>query len=97
LADTARLKTLGDFRFTDRLSESGISFRFRNRVVADAAKTYKSAHYDRGTGVSVADVDGDGRLDWRNVGGGRFEDITREAGVALTDRVGCTRWTRRRR
>jgi hypothetical protein len=112
LADTARLKTLGDeqrrsagrvavfhdFRFVDRLPESGITYR--NRVVADAAKTYKSAHYDHGTGIAVADVDGDGRLDvyfasqvggnalWRNIGGGRFEDITREAGVALTDRVG---------
>ena len=114
LADTARLTTLGeeqrksagrfavfhDFRFTDRLPESGITYR--NRVVSDAAKTYKSAHYDHGTGMAVADVDGDGRLDvyfvsqvggnalWRNVGHGRFEDITREAGVALADRVGVT-------
>ncbi len=114
LADTAGLLTLGeqqrksagglavfhDFRFTDRLPESGITYR--NRVVSDAAKTYKSAHYDHGTGVAVADVDGDGRLDvyfvsqvggsalWRNAGGGRFEDITQRAGVALADRVGVT-------
>jgi hypothetical protein len=114
LADTARLTTLGDeqrksagrftafhdFRFTDRLPESGITYR--NRVVSDAAKTYKPAHYDHGTGMAVADVDGDGRLDvyfvsqvggnalWRNVGHGRFEDITREAGVALGDRVGVS-------
>ena len=114
LADTARLQTLGDeqrkaaarhgvfhgFRFVDRLPESGITYR--NRVVADAAKTYKSAHYDHGTGLAVADVDGDGRLDvyfvsqvggnalWRNVGGGRFEDMTATAGVALADRVGVT-------
>jgi hypothetical protein len=114
LADTARLTTLGeeqrksasrfsvfhDFRFTDRLPGSGITYR--NRVVSDAAKTYKSAHYDHGTGLAVADVDGDGRLDvyfvsqvggnalWRNVGNGRFEDITREAGVALADRVGVS-------
>jgi hypothetical protein len=114
LADTARLKTLSDeqrrsasgftvfhdFRFADRLPESGIAYR--NRVVSDAAKTYKSAHYDHGTGMAVADVDGDGRLDvyfvsqvggsslWRNAGGGRFEDITRQAGVALADRVGVT-------
>jgi hypothetical protein len=71
-------------------------------VVSDAAKTYKPAHYDHGTGMAVADVDGDGRLDvyfvsqvggnalWRNVGHGRFEDITREAGVALGDRVGVS-------
>jgi hypothetical protein len=114
LADTARLTTLGDeqrraasrlevdhdFRFTDRLPESGITYR--NRVVSDAAKTYKPAHYDHGTGMAVADVDGDGRLDiyfisqvggnalWRNVGGGRFEDITGQAGVALADRVGVS-------
>jgi hypothetical protein len=114
LADTARLKTLGDeqrksisrstvfhdFSFIDRLPASGITYR--NRVVMDAAKTYKSAHYDHGTGMAVADVDGDGRLDvyfvsqvggnalWRNVGGGRFEDITRVAGVALAGRVGVT-------
>jgi len=114
LADTARLETLRDeqlktasrfqvfhdFRFTDRLPESGITYR--NRVVSDAAKTYKAAHYDHGTGLAIADVDGDGRLDvyfvsqvggnvlWRNVGGGRFEDVTREAGVALADRVGVT-------
>jgi hypothetical protein len=114
LADTARLKTLGDeqrrsasgftvfhdFQFTDRVPGSGITYR--NRVVSDAAKTYKSAHYDHGTGMAVADVDGDGRLDvyfvsqvggsslWRNAGGGRFEDITREAGVALADRVGVS-------
>lgn len=112
LADTAGLQTLAaqqrkaaegwavfhDFAFTDRLPESGITYR--NRVVSDAAKTYKSAHYDHGTGVAVADVDGDARLDvyfvsqvggsalWRNVGGGRFEDITGPAGVALADRVG---------
>jgi len=114
LADTARLTTLGaeqrksasrltvfhDFRFTDRLPESGITYR--NGVVSDAAKTYKSAHYDHGTGMAVADVDGDGRLDvyfvsqvggnalWRNLGGGRFEDITGAAGVALADRVGVS-------
>lgn len=114
LADTARLTTLAEeqrrsvgrstvfhgFRFTDRLPASGITYR--NRVVADAARTYKPAHYDHGTGIAVADVDGDGRLDvyfvsqvggnalWRNVGGGRFEDITGQAGVALADRVGVS-------
>lgn len=85
------------FRFTDRLPESGITFV--HGVVDDAAKMYKAAHYDHGTGLAVADVDGDGRLDlyfvnqrggselWRNLGGGRFEDVTARAGVGLPDRI----------
>jgi hypothetical protein len=114
LADASRLETLREeqlkaatgfaayheFRFTDRVAESGITYR--NRVVRDAAKTYKAAHYDHGTGMAVADVDGDGRLDvyfvsqvggnalWRNIGSGRFEDITQQAGVSLADRVGVS-------
>jgi hypothetical protein len=86
-----------DFQFTDRLAASGISFR--HRVVDDAGKTYKAAHYDHGNGMAIADVDGDGRLDIyfvnqvggnqlaRNVGGGKFEDVTVTAGVAVAGKV----------
>ncbi len=86
-----------DFRFTDRLSDSGITFR--NKVVDNAGKDWIPNHYDHGNGVAVADVDGDGMLDlyltsqvggnelWRNSGNGRFENITELAGVALDDRV----------
>jgi hypothetical protein len=86
-----------DFQFSDRLAASGITFR--HRIVDDAGKTYKAAHYDHGNGIAIADVDGDGRSDiyfvsqvggnqlWKNLGAGRFEDITASAGVALADRV----------
>jgi enediyne biosynthesis protein E4 len=86
-----------DFRFTDRLAESGIAFR--HRIVDDAGIAYKPVHYDHGNAVAVADVDGDGRLDlyfttqlgsnqlWRNAGGGRFEDWTERSGLAMRDRV----------
>ena len=89
--------TFHDFQFTDRLAESGITFR--HRIVDDAGKAYKAVHYDHGNGFAVADVDGDGRLDiyfvnqvggnqlWRNLGGGRFENITASAGVAVPGKV----------
>ncbi len=91
------LQVFTDFRFADRRPESGITFR--GGVVDDAGKYYKAVHYDHGCGVAVADVDGDGLLDlylltqlgrnelWRNLGGGRFEDLTEKAGVGVGDRI----------
>ena len=100
LATAAAMAPLHDFAFTDRQPESGITFE--NHVVEDAARNYKAAHYDHGNGVAVADVDGDGLLDlyfttqlgsnelWRNLGDGRFENITDRAGVGLANRVGVS-------
>jgi hypothetical protein len=114
LRDTSWLKKLGaeqvkavagasafhDFQFTDRRADSGITFT--HRIVDDAGKTYKAAHYDHGNGLAIADVDGDGLSDiyfvnqvggnelWRNAGGGRFQNITAEAGVALAGKIGVT-------
>ncbi len=93
-------KVRHDFQFRDSRLASGISFK--HRIVDDSAKRYKAVHYDHGNGVAVADVDGDGLYDiyfsnqvgsnqlWRNLGNGRFEDITDEAGVAVKDPVGVT-------
>jgi cytochrome oxidase Cu insertion factor (SCO1/SenC/PrrC family) len=97
LATAAQFQTFHGFQFEDRVAESGITYR--NKVVDDAAKSYKPAHYDHGTGLSIADVDGDGRCDvyfvnqagsnelWKNSGGGRFENVTEAAGVALAGRI----------
>ncbi len=100
---TAQIKAISgvaafhDFQFADRVVQSGITFK--HHIVDDAGKTYKAAHYDHGTGIAIADVDGDGRSDvyfvsqaggnqlWRNVGGGKFEDITTSAGVAVSGKV----------
>ncbi|HMF60887.1 MAG TPA: VCBS repeat-containing protein, partial [Vicinamibacterales bacterium] len=100
LKAVAALPVFHDFQFTDRLAESGITYK--NRIVDDAGKTYKAAHYDHGTGLAIADVDGDGLSDiyfvsqvggnqlWKNAGGGKFVDITASAGVAVADKVGVS-------
>src|SRR5213078_699285 len=96
-----RSSVLHDFRFTDQRQASGITFE--NRIVDDAGKSYKLAHYDHGSGLCAADVDGDGLPDlyfvtqlgtselWKNLGNGRFEDVTTRAGLAMPDEVavGC--------
>jgi hypothetical protein len=100
-AQAASSNAFHDFQFTDRLSESGITFV--NRIVEDAGKNYKAVHYDHGTGVCSADVDGDGLPDlyfvtqlgsnelWKNAGGGRFTNVTESAGLRMPDAiaVGC--------
>ena len=92
---------LHDFSFTDRREATGITFVHRS--VDDAGKAFKRVHYDHGSGVCAADVDGDGLPDlyfvtqlgsnelWKNLGGGRFADITDSAGLRLPDAiaVGC--------
>jgi hypothetical protein len=103
---TAQMKTADQFavfhqfQFADRVEESGITFV--HHIVEDAGKHYKAVHYDHGNGIAVADVDGDGLYDiyfvnqvggselWKNLGGGRFRNITTEAGVGLADRIGVT-------
>ena len=84
--------------FVDRAAEAGIAFR-TSFLPTEQGENFKVNLYDHGSGVAVADVDGDGLDDlyfcnqlgpnalYRNVGGGRFEDVTVRAGVALADRI----------
>ena len=96
----SQFKVFYQFQFRDSVTESGITFF--NYVVDDAARFHKPVHYDHGTGIAAADVDGDGLEDlyfvnqltgsqlWKNLGGGRFRNLNSVAGVALADRVGVT-------
>lgn len=73
-------------------SSSRTNIRFRNDVSKELID--ENRHYLNGSGVTVADIDGDGLQDiyfaainganrlYRNLGNFQFEDITRQAGVA---------------
>lgn len=92
-----QFKVFYKFQFTDKVKESGITFV--HQVVPEASYEYRAVHYDHGTGIAVADVDGDGLYDiyfvnqvggnelWKNLGHGKFKNITDEAGVGLKDRI----------
>ncbi len=102
----AQLETLNQFKvfhkfqLVDKVKESEITFV--QHIEEDAGYHYKPVHYDHGNGLAVADVDGDGLYDiyfvnqvggnelWKNLGGGKFKNITKEAGVGLTGRIGVT-------
>lgn len=76
----------------------GIGFRMRF-LPTEQGEKFKINLYDHGCGVCVCDVDGDGLDDlyflnqlgpnalYRNLGDGRFADVTAAAGVALDDRI----------
>ncbi|MEO1998497.1 MAG: SCO family protein, partial [Planctomycetaceae bacterium] len=88
------------FQYRNMVDESGIDFQ--PQIVDEQRWRLQVNHYDHGNGVAVADVDGDGRLDiyfvaqagknalYRNLGGGKFENMTDKAGVAVQDRIGVT-------
>ncbi len=95
-----QFKVFYQFHFTDEVKGSGITFV--HHIVDDAGIDYKPVHYDHGNGIAVADVDGDGLYDiyfvnqvggnqlWKNLGGGKFKNITKEAGVGLPGRISAS-------
>jgi hypothetical protein len=87
-----------DSFFMEAAAESGITFRM-SFLPEEQGEKFKVNLYDHGSGVAIADYDGDGYDDiylvnqlgpnalYRNRGDGTFEDKTQEAGVALGDRI----------
>src|SRR5262245_52710170 len=84
--------------FHERATESGITWRMAF-LPGEQGEKFKINRYDHGCGVAGGDYDGDGRDDiyfvnqlgpnalYRNKGDGTFADVTKEAGVALGDRI----------
>ena len=86
-----------DFQFTDRLAESGITFV--HHIVDDAGKSYKAValrprqrarggrrRRRRPADIYFVNQVGGNQL-WKNLGGGKFENITTAAGVAVAGKV----------
>jgi hypothetical protein len=88
----SQFKVPYDFQFADHFAQSGITFV--HRVVDDAGLYYKPVHYDHGSGIAAADVDGDGLVDLYfvlNNGGEKFLDSEFLLGVE-PPRETHTRW-----
>ncbi|HET6164753.1 MAG TPA: CRTAC1 family protein [Planctomycetota bacterium] len=80
--------------FTDVLDASGITFR-HHFIDSESGSGYQINPYDHGSGVCIADVDGDGQDDlyfldflgpatlYLNRGGMKFEDVTAKAGLGI--------------
>ena len=73
-------KAFHAFQFADHYVETGI--RFEHHPVDDGTRNYKAVHYDHGSGLAVADVDGDGRLDIYFVNQLGGNQLWRASGVA---------------
>jgi hypothetical protein len=78
-------------RFEECAEKAGLDFRM-SFLPDEQGEHFKINLYDHGCGVAIADVDGDGLDDvffcnqlgpcrlYRNVGGGKFVDMTKDAG-----------------
>ncbi|MHB1424040.1 MAG: CRTAC1 family protein [Gemmataceae bacterium] len=84
--------------FHERARQCGLAFHM-DFLPAEQGENFKVNLYDHGCGVAVADYNGDGHDDvyflnqlganalYRNRGNGTFEDVTRESGVGVGDRI----------
>lgn len=87
-----------EIRFVDVTAASNIAFS-HHFLDGESGSTYRVNPYDHGSGLAIADFDGDGLDDvyfcdflgpnalYRNVGGMKFEDVTARAGVAVSDKL----------
>lgn len=84
--------------FRDIAHKAGFDFKMQF-LPNEQGETYKVNIYDHGCGLAVGDYDGDGHDDvyflnqmgrnalYRNLGNGKFVDVTSEAGVGVGDRI----------
>lgn len=86
------------FPFRENATQAGITWQM-SFLPNEQGEKFKINLYDHGSGVAIADFDGDGLEDiyflnqlgpnalYRNRGDGTFEEVAQQAGVAVGDRV----------
>ncbi len=96
-----RILVYNRFEYKDRRVESGIDFK--HQAMMDLYKDKgKAFYYRHHNGLAIADYDNDGWLDiyfvtqmgssqlWRNLGDGKFQNVTESAGVGTDGKVAAS-------
>ncbi len=102
VADEVPERSTTALRFSEVSGQAGIEFRHQRTTVDEEVAAIAAQITATGAGVSLADFDGDGRVDvyavtsadgaqnalYRNLGEGTFRDVAAAAGLADLNRAG---------
>ena len=101
IANRHQISAFTEFQFEDRRLESGIDFKHQTmtELLKQGGRIF---YYRHENGLAIADYDNDGWIDiyfvshigssqlWRNVGSGKFQNVTESAGVGTDGEIAAS-------